>query len=160
MENKKPLKRHESLKPLSREHHHGLLLCFKIREGQKKGIEPQRIKAYTNFFYKTQLIPHFAFEEKEVFPLLGAEDDLVKQALAEHKRLESLFFENENLAETQTAIEKELQAHIRFEERVLFTKIQETTNEENLAKITTAEDTLETPNPDDWADKFWAKGVE
>ena len=41
-----PIKRSEFLKPISREHHHGLLLCWKIRAGLKKGIEPERIKLY------------------------------------------------------------------------------------------------------------------
>ena len=33
-----PIKRSEYLKPLSRDHHQGLLLCWKIRTGLKKGI--------------------------------------------------------------------------------------------------------------------------
>ncbi|WP_241739476.1 hypothetical protein [Aestuariibaculum marinum] len=32
----KPLKRHKALQPLSREHHYGLLLTWKIRTGFKK----------------------------------------------------------------------------------------------------------------------------
>ena len=37
----KPQKRHKALQPLSREHHHGLLLSWKIRSGfNKKGIIP------------------------------------------------------------------------------------------------------------------------
>jgi len=39
-----PIKRNEALKPLSRDHHHGLLLCWKIRQGIKLNIEPERIK--------------------------------------------------------------------------------------------------------------------
>lgn len=157
MEKKKPLKRHELLKPLSRDHHHGLLLCFKIREGLKKGIELKRIKQYTDFFYQTQLIPHFAFEEDKVFPLLGEKDVLVQRAIDEHRRLESLFSNPENIRENLILLEKELQEHIRFEERILFTKIQENCGEEILKNIETAEDDIETPNPDDWEDKFWAK---
>lgn len=42
----KPIKRHTALKPLSREHHHGLLLSWKIREGLKRNIEIPRIKKY------------------------------------------------------------------------------------------------------------------
>ncbi|CDF79955.1 hypothetical protein BN863_22430 [Formosa agariphila KMM 3901] len=36
MTDKKPLKRHKSLQPLSRDHHHGLLLAWKIRADLRK----------------------------------------------------------------------------------------------------------------------------
>jgi len=39
MEPKKPIKRDKVLQPLSHDHHQGLLLCWKIRTGIKKGIE-------------------------------------------------------------------------------------------------------------------------
>ena len=39
----KPIKRHKALQPLSRDHHHGLLLSWKIRAGFSKNIEPNRI---------------------------------------------------------------------------------------------------------------------
>lgn len=39
-----PIKRHPSLQPLSREHHYGLLLSWKIREGFKREVPPERIK--------------------------------------------------------------------------------------------------------------------
>ncbi|WP_332006933.1 hypothetical protein [Gaetbulibacter sp. NE] len=74
----KPLKRHTALQPLSREHHHGLLLSWKLREGFKKNIDINRMKTYTDWFYSTHLIPHFDMEEKHIFPLLGNENDLVK----------------------------------------------------------------------------------
>ena len=74
----KPLKRAPELQPLSHDHHHGLQLCWKIRTGFSKQIEPDRIKKYSDWFYKTHLKPHFELEEKYVFPILGAENDLVK----------------------------------------------------------------------------------
>jgi len=86
-----PLKRHVGLQPLSREHHHGLLLCWKIRTGLKKGIEEERIKKYADWFFKHHLLPHFEAEEKYVFPILDAEDSRIKKALAQHRRLKRLF---------------------------------------------------------------------
>ena len=47
----KPLKRHKALQPLSRDHHHGLLLSWKIRSGFKKNIDVERIKVYADWFY-------------------------------------------------------------------------------------------------------------
>ena len=152
----KPLKRHEALKPLSRDHHQGLLLCWKIREGLIKGIAHERIKSYTDFFYSSQLKPHFKFEEEEVFPLLGEEHPMIIRALKEHHRLESLFKAEAN-HENFTSIELELNRHIRFEERQLFMVLQESISEEQLQKISTKEEEVITPNPDDWNDKFWLK---
>lgn len=40
----KSIKRTKALQPLSRDHHHGLLLCWKIRQGIKLNVEPERIK--------------------------------------------------------------------------------------------------------------------
>jgi hypothetical protein len=47
----KPLKRHAALQPLSREHHHGLLLGWKIRTGLSNGAPLERIKAYADWFF-------------------------------------------------------------------------------------------------------------
>lgn len=79
-----PIKRNEALKPLSRDHHHGLLLCWKIRRGIKRNIAPERIKKYLDWFWKNYLKPYFETEVQYVFPVLGSENELVKQALAEH----------------------------------------------------------------------------
>ena len=152
-----PLKRHPSLVALSKDHHHGLLLCWKIREAQKKGTETARVKKYLDFFFENHLSPHFQFEEEEVFPLLGKEHDLVRQAYAEHRRLRSLFSEEEELEKVMADIEKELQVHIRFEERELFQEIQQTVPEEDLQKLAQKEENVTTVDPDDWNDKFWLK---
>ncbi|MEP6260605.1 MAG: hemerythrin domain-containing protein [Gillisia sp.] len=153
----KPIKRHESLIPLSRDHHHGLLLSWKIRTGEKKGISTQRIYSYANYFFNSQLVPHFRLEENNVFPLLGAEDPLVKQALKEHRELESLFTKENGTGEDLTAIANLLEQHIRFEERILFTEIQNRAGEEALMNIEKMENGINTPSPDDWNDKFWLK---
>lgn len=54
-----PIKCNEFLKPLSREHHHALLLCWKIKTGISKGVSSKRIKTYADLFYKTDLLPRF-----------------------------------------------------------------------------------------------------
>lgn len=151
-----PLVRHEALKPLSRDHHQGLLLCWKIREGIKKKISHQRIKNYNDFFFTSQLRPHFQFEEKEIFPLLGANHPMWERALKEHQRLEFLFKEEASI-EVFSAIETELNRHIRFEERELFEELQKTVSEETLQNINNKEEEVRTPNPDDWDDPFWKK---
>ena len=130
-----PIKRKEALKPLSRDHHHGLLLCWKIRQGIKLNVEPERIKKYLDWFWMSYLKPHFEIEEQYVFPILGIENELVKQALAEHRRLKRLFENEDDLSKTNSLIEKELEMHIRFEERVLFNAIQSLASSEQLIQI-------------------------
>jgi iron-sulfur cluster repair protein YtfE (RIC family) len=135
MTSNKPLKRAPELQSLSHDHHHGLQLCWKIRTGFSKQIEPDRIKKYSDWFFKTYLKPHFELEEKHVFPILETENDLVKRAITEHRRLKRLFKQTTDIEKSLGLIEEELEAHIRFEERILFVEIQKIATQDQLAKI-------------------------
>jgi iron-sulfur cluster repair protein YtfE (RIC family) len=150
-----PLKRHVHLQPLSRDHHQGLLLCFKIREGFKRDVVPERIKRYTDWFWEHHLAEHFRVEEKYVFPILGTEHELIRQAMDEHQRLTSLFNRNDALESTLRLIEVELEKHIRFEERVLFNEIQRVATPEQLAVCEQKHNTGATCEP--WKDEFWKR---
>ena len=150
-----PIKRNESLKAISREHHHGLLLCWKIRTGIKKQIEPERIKKYSDWFYTSQLLPHFELEEQHIFTLLGNENELVKKALSEHRRLKRLFESETEVMKNLTLIEEELESHIRFEERVLFNEIQLIATEDQLQEIKRIH--TEEKFLDNLTDAFWLK---
>lgn len=149
----KPIKRHKSLQPLSREHHHGLLLSWKIRNGFSKNIEPERIKAYADWFYETHLLPHFELEEKHIFSILEEDNDLVKRALAEHRRLKRLFTDDSDVLKSLSKIEEELEQHIRFEERILFPEVQKLATEDQLEHI--AEIHHEEGFVDKIDDEFW-----
>ena len=149
----KPLKRAPELRPLSHDHHHGLQLCWKIRSGFLKQIEPERIKKYADWFYKTHLKPHFELEEKYVFTVLDTDNELVKRALAEHRRLKRLFKQTAELEKTLGHIEEELEAHIRFEERFLFVEIQKIATAAQLAKIKKIHTEETFVEKDD--DRFW-----
>jgi len=133
--NTKPIKRNKALQGVSREHHHGLLLCWKIRTGFSKGISEDRIKKYTDWFYTTHLIPHFELEKNYMFPILGNDHELVKKALSQHKRLHRHFAETNTISKSLSLIEEELEQHIRFEERILFNEIQKIATEKQLEII-------------------------
>lgn len=148
-----PIKRHPALQPLSREHHHNLLLCWKIREGFKRNIPVERIKKYTNWFFETHILPHFEIEEKYIFTVLPAKDELVKKALSEHRRLRRLFQDNEEVTRSLNLIEEELESHVRFEERVLFNKIQQVATAQQWEEIEKRH--KEVPTCGDWQDEFW-----
>ncbi|HLT72279.1 MAG TPA: hemerythrin domain-containing protein [Cyclobacteriaceae bacterium] len=127
-----PISRHEALRPLSREHHFGLQLCWKIRRGFQKDVSAERIKAYCDWFYQRYLVPHFEIEEKYLFPIMGEGNDLVDRAISDHRQIEGFIREPTNLEEVLRSLEVVLNNHIRFEERVLFNEIQRVATDEQL----------------------------
>lgn len=148
-----PIQRHKALQPWSRDHHHGLLLSWKIKKGFSLKIGLQRIKNYTDWFWANHLKTHFETEEKYLFPILGNSHPLVIQALEEHLSLKT-FFEYP-IADTEilSEIESLLNNHIRFEERFLYNAIQEVVSDEdiNLLKVMHSKNL----KSDKWEDEFW-----
>lgn len=151
----KPIKRHVSLQPVSREHHFGLLLCWKIRTGFNLDVSPERIKKYCDWFYQTLLVPHFEFEEQYIFPILSEDAQMINRALLEHRELHQLFNTDEHLSETLTKLEEKLEQHIRFEERVLFNTIQEIASPSQLAAVEAAHNAE--VFEENREDEFWKK---
>lgn len=126
----------EGLKSFSQDHHHGLMLCWKIRAGISKGVSFDRIKKYSDWFYKTYMIPHFEAERKYVYPILGMDDPLVKKALASRRRLDRLFIGNKKPPEIALSLgEEKLEAHIRNEEQKLFKRIREIATPDQLLRL-------------------------
>jgi len=148
-----PIKRHPALQPMSREHHHGLLLCWKIREGFRKNIEPERIKRYCDWFWENQLQDHFREEERHLFPILGQKHEFVKRAVSEHQNLEALFTDQKNPEQSLQRISEELDRHIRFEERILFNEIQEQATSKQLEEIDRHHS--DGKFKEEWDDEFW-----
>lgn len=148
-----PIRRHRSLRPLSREHHDGLLLCWKIRRALQRDIEIDRVEKYLKHYYLNHLLPHFQAEEELLFPLIGNEHSLVVQALDDHRRLRSLFEMSPYHVPVLTLIEQKLEKHIRFEERVLFREIQEAATPAGLEKIEELHRGIAIE--DQWTDRFW-----
>ena len=135
MKSTTPIKRAPELKSFSHDHHHGLLLCWKIKTGMAKNVELKLIKEYVDWFYLNHLQEHFELEEKYIFSILETDNELVQLALKEHKRLNDLFKATSDLETNLKCIEKELEAHIRFEERILFAEIQKSATKAQMKKI-------------------------
>lgn len=153
-----PIKRHEALVRYSKEHHFGLMLGWKVRQGVKNNIEVQRMVAYVSAACKAEIMPHFDNEEKELFVLLNENDTLRLQAEKEHfeirQKLDSLVASNsvESLEEFTTMLD----AHIRFEERQLFPHIEQQQSFEVYAEAMKAHESK--PHADfdgNWQDQFW-----
>ena len=161
MENKNPnsIKRSEALVKFSKEHHSALLLCWKIKQGIKKNIEPKRMANYVLFFFNNNLKNHFAEEEKILFSKLNNDDILKQQALTEHNNIYGMIenFKTENYSkEDLTTFADYLDNHIRFEERILFNYIQQKLSENELQVVLNSQTPAFTDDVDiKWNDYFW-----
>lgn len=128
-------KRHPSLVPLSREHHHGLLLAFRIKHGLPKTRQPhdspQEQAADTVQFFRKSLTLHFAAEADILFPAIRARQPqasaLLNQLIQEHTAMRELVGhidrqppDGPQLTELLASFGTLLERHIRCEERELF----------------------------------------
>ena len=130
-----PIKRHKSLQPLSRDHHEGLLLVWKIRKGVSLKLEASRVEKYVDWFFVEHLLPHFKIEEEHLFTLVLPTNLKVRQALEEHSALIALFSKTNKNTDQLLVIADKLEGHIRFEERFLFNEIQNLVDENGLRNI-------------------------
>ncbi len=158
-DNAKIMKRHAGIIPLSRDHHFGLLCCWKIRQGIRKGVATERIKSYIEYFWSAHLKKHFS--EEESLLLAGRHnDELCSRAVREHHQLqeEIAVLKDDSSEERLLCFADLLDDHIRFEERILFPHLEKTLPEETLATIGKELEALHaTPVPDDYPDAFWEK---
>jgi iron-sulfur cluster repair protein YtfE (RIC family) len=128
----KTSRRHDSLIPLSHDHHHALVLCLRIHQGvEKKRDDEGWLKLITEGtirFYESDLTPHFKVEEEVLFPAMqnfAEASDLIEELLSEHRALENFIerlrqMSDGGLEETLTRFADLLKAHIRKEENSLF----------------------------------------
>jgi hemerythrin superfamily protein len=155
----KPIKRNENIVILSREHHFGLLFCWKIRQGIRKNAAADRIKNYVNYFWHTHLHTHF--EEEEIYMFLKVNDEACRKALEQHEQI-SLRIKQILDAETPLGYDilaqlaDLVEAHIRFEERELFPHLEKVLTEGELKRIGAAlEQSHTAPHTDNYPDAFW-----
>lgn len=152
------MKRHQSIAPLSREHHFGLLFCWKIRQGLKKRVPSGRMKPYVDYFWINHLVQHFEEEERLLFPAL--EDSLCGRATAEHQQIRQLVevvsIEDPVSPDKLHLLADSLEKHIRFEERILFPKIEKELSDDALMNIwfRLKLSVNEVPK-DNYHDEFW-----
>ena len=154
-----PIKRSSYVVALSRDHHTGLLFCWKIKEGLKKGTSPDRIANYARFFWEEHLKEHF--QEEEILLFNQHDNELTRRGKAEHRSLENHFrmiAEGRLQEPNYFAFAEQLIAHIRFEERELFPYLEKALAVPVLAAI---EEILfklhRRPFEDNYPDEFWIK---
>jgi len=125
-------RRDESIIPLSREHHYGLLLGLKLRRGLLRGDRSAswiaRRVADVQAFFSTDLQSHFRAEEEVLFPALTMFPEwgsLVGELLADHHFLGQLVEQmatapDEERRQLLIEFADRLERHIRREENELF----------------------------------------
>jgi hemerythrin-like domain-containing protein len=130
-----PAKRHPSLIPLSHDHHHGLVLAFRLREGlprnRKPSDSPHEQAAATVRFFHDNLVAHFQAEEEVLFPAIRTRVPqaiaLLDTLIAEHdmlrgsvEQLSHIASDDPSLLTLFKSFGDALERHIRCEERELF----------------------------------------
>ncbi len=156
----RPLKRHAALIPLSQDHHFGLLLSWKIRQGLNREVETNRIVDYLDYFVQNHLEPHFQMEEEVLFSFLAKNDLMRKEAEEQHasirKNYQQIIKAGGDIPQLSEFAD-ELEAHIRFEERKLFQYMQVELLEEDLEKMEESIHAIHQKVQEDWSDEFWGK---
>ncbi len=133
------MKRHASLVPLSRDHHHGLVMARRLILGRSTNPHAdwpadraRQAKRLVEFF-ETHLRSHFDAEEVHVFPVAARDlrdgPSRTRALIAEHETMRAMVRglaadPTSCLEERLTAFGKLLEEHIHTEERVLFEQMQ------------------------------------
>ncbi len=141
------MKRHQSLYPLSHDHHHALVQALNLDQAGAGGDQAGLREAASRFadFWRSDLQRHFAQEEQIVLPLLAkykaADADEIRETLEQHSAIARLIGElNEKLARKEEVVEarlltnlaESLRRHIRYEEGELFLAVEASVPEEEL----------------------------
>lgn len=158
MKNIIPLKRHQTIVSFSKDHHFGLLLVWKIRQGLQKNISTERISNYVLFFFKEDLAKHFTEEEQLLFSKLPADDKLRCKAEKDHQaiyNLVSAIGQKKNDSSLLGQLADELEQHIRFEERELFNHLQNNISEKELELVAGRMSNNSKEIEEKWTDTFW-----
>lgn len=152
------LKRNENLLALSREHHYGLLFCWKIRQGLKKGVGVERLRPFVAHFWETHLANHFRKEEQVLFA--RGKNSLYESAEEEHNLIKVMVDKIVSQKSTDESAFTDLadlvEKHIRFEERSLFPSMEQSLSKEDLGKIGARLKVEDDENAEiGYSDEFW-----
>ena len=154
-----PQKRDKSLVPLSREHHFGLLFCWKLRQGLKNGTDLEVMRAYVRYFWDNILKEHCQEEEWLLERVLPNDDTQRARLHEEHKLLEALVELVEEGSRMNKdlfrVLEQDLNDHIRWEERELFPYLQAAAHSDDLELAGQLLAHKHDPRNDTFTPEFW-----
>jgi hypothetical protein len=138
------VKRDPALVRLSWDHHHGLALALRIArelpaadEGEVTALRNDLLR-----FWSAGLLPHFHGESDCLLARLlrrvDADDELVRRTLGDHLALARLVADLKDGADSVEILDRFgalLRAHIRWEESVLFERVQILFTPDELAAL-------------------------
>lgn len=154
-----PQKRVKSLVPLSREHHFGLLFCWKIRQGLKNGTDVALLRAYTRYFWDNVLKAHCQEEEWLLARVLPQDNEIRMRLIEEHRLIQKLIeliqAGSPLNKELYKVLDKDLTDHIRWEERELFPYLQNLVPAEDLELAAKLLQHQHEPREDAFTPEFW-----
>lgn len=145
MSKKRGLKRHESLKPLSRHHMIGLHLALKLKRAgtEESTLTMDELIQEVKAFWHPDGQEHFREEEEILLPsyaeFADIDDPEIITMLIEHVQIRSGI--NKLLKQTQqdlagiNQLGMLLEKHIRREERVIFPMIEKKLPEDRLEEL-------------------------
>jgi iron-sulfur cluster repair protein YtfE (RIC family) len=153
------MKRDKNLHPLSWDHHAALTSVVFTRKHIKVGADRERLEQVARefaVFHQDALLPHFRHEEEWLLPRylrhVSADDPDLIRLLTDHIVLHKLILDlghavrdGGELVPALTALADHLEAHVRFEERELFPKIEAALTADELR---------------DLGEQFWADAQE
>jgi hemerythrin-like domain-containing protein len=133
-------RRHESLIPLSHEHHDALLLVWRLRTGDLSKHQPELRAKHASAFFENRLIKHLKLEEELLYPacreVLGVEASLIDLRLSDHGGLQAKAAAIKAGAHDQVdSFCALLERHIRTEERQLFALAQNRMSPAEMAEL-------------------------
>lgn len=140
-----PLARHESLRPLSRDHYQGLVQSQRLLAvGASNGHHPFVVLRDYLDKWKSEIAGHFDDEELLLPPLIASAADR-ERLLEEHAALRSMtarlmddLSRGAYDADAVRRLGQLLHDHIRWEERVLFERIQNSATADQLQELAEA----------------------
>jgi hemerythrin-like domain-containing protein len=133
-------RRHESLIPLSHEHHDALMLAWRLRTGNLSKRELELRARHVSAFFEYRLINHMRIEEELLFPacraVLGVEASLIDVLLSDHRELRAKAAAIKAGAHDQVdSFCVLLERHIRTEERQLFVLAEDRMKPTDMADL-------------------------
>jgi len=133
------VKRHPALAPLSRDHHHALVVARTLCRATPENA-PEAADAFLSF-WRADGQAHFRVEEETLLPAFAAHGDprhpAVIQTLVDHLVIRRDALEAAELprAERLQELGVRLAAHVRLEERELFPLVEQVLPERELLAL-------------------------
>jgi len=145
------------LKPLFTEHKEGVLFAERTREGLKNHISPEKLAAYTRWFWKNHIRPHFFQEEKILLPLIESSNPLTIKLKHDHHEILDLMISIDRDVDSfsLSTLADFIERHIRWEENVFFPFLIANHSQEELDKVGSQLSAHAIVDSEPWKEAFW-----